>query len=676
MESKIIRSIRQLRDFLILKKSPLFDERFYQSTYPEVSQSHQNPIVHYLRVGWREEKNPSQQFDTSYYLHEYPDVRQAGLNPLVHYIRKGLAEGRLPRQADRRIYPRYPLWVEQFDHLSRKDRHQIQERITRLPAHPPFTLLFFLADFSQKQFQQSLQSLAGQLYAYWEAFILYSPEQEPWLQDKSLQQLLKNEKIWSLRVEDDPAKNYQDALESCSGKMFGFMFPECILSPQALYHFAEELNTHPDTALLYCDEDVIDSNGQRTDPYFKPDWNPELLLHQDYISFFSVFNISLVKDLGMTDTPETSRLAWDTAMRIGEAAADEHILHLPFPLCHRLISPQPAESDPTPGAPSLEFSSIVTAHFKRMNIAAEVTPDPASAYRIRYPRPHPEPLVSIIIPTRDNHQLLSRCLESIDRRTSYENYEIYIVNNQSSQHETLELFTTLKARPHIELLDYPHPFNFSAINNFAAQSARGEVLLFLNDDVEVLTDGWLTELSSQALRPGIGAVGAMLYYPNDTIQHAGVVLGLNGIAGHIYQGEPRGYRGVRNRAVLPQNITALTAACLAVEKDKFLEVSGFNESDLPIAFNDIDLCIRLMKAGYRNLWTPHVELFHHESVSRGPDDTPEKQARFTAEMAYMRETHGPLLLRDPAYNPNLALVDYNFRLAFPPRIRKPWQTDE
>jgi GT2 family glycosyltransferase len=266
--------------------------------------------------------------------------------------------------------------------------------------------------------------------------------------------------------------------------------------------------------------------------------------------------------------------------------------------------------------------------------------------------------------------MLRTCVESLLTRTSYKNFEIIIVDNGSDEPATLAYFGELRRRS-VKVLRDNRPFNFSALNNAAARQADGEILAFLNNDLEVINPDWLDEMASQVVRPEIGAVGAMLYYPDDRIQHAGVVLGLGGVAGHAMKCARRGERGYINCLRLIQNYSAVTGACLLVRRNVFEAVHGFNEADLAIAFNDVDFCLRVRAAGYRNLWTPFAEFYHHESASRGPEDTPEKQARFGREIAYMREKWGPLLDLDPAYNPNLTLDHENFNLSWPPRGQLP-----
>jgi len=281
--------------------------------------------------------------------------------------------------------------------------------------------------------------------------------------------------------------------------------------------------------------------------------------------------------------------------------------------------------------------------------------------------------VTIVIPTRDRVDVLRKCVEGLLDRTDYPDFEIVIIDNQSKEPETRAYLDQLTRDLRIRILSYDAPFNFSAINNFAVARATGSLLCLLNNDIEVINHDWLTEMVSHAVRTGIGAVGALLYYPDGRIQHGGVVTGLGGVAAHIPTGLHRGDLGYLGRAALAQNLSAVTAACLVMPKAVFEEVGGFNEKDLAVTFNDVDLCLRIREAGYRIVWTPYAELYHHESASRGSDIDPDNAARSKAETAYMlrRWNHG--LDHDPYYNPNLRLDGPAFDLAFPPRVEKPWR---
>ncbi len=300
-------------------------------------------------------------------------------------------------------------------------------------------------------------------------------------------------------------------------------------------------------------------------------------------------------------------------------------------------------------------------YFEDSGITVEDGPAPG-LYRIKHPLPEHPPLVSIIIPTRDQVEILKKCVESIRQNTEYENWEMLIVDNQSVESETHIYLDQIQDDPRIKVIHYEKTFNYSALNNFAVQYAQGEVLALLNNDVEVISKGWLTEMVSHAIRLEIGAVGAKLLYSNGTVQHAGVILGLGGVAGHAHRYLKGDEHGYCHRAVVTQNLSAVTGACMVVRKSCYREVGGLNESDLAVAFNDIDFCLKLVTAGYRNVFTPFALLYHHESISRGADDTPEKHARFTHEFEYMKKIWGAILQKDLAYNPNLTLEFETFAL--------------
>jgi GT2 family glycosyltransferase len=277
------------------------------------------------------------------------------------------------------------------------------------------------------------------------------------------------------------------------------------------------------------------------------------------------------------------------------------------------------------------------------------------------------------VPTRDRADLLRRCLAGLLESTDYPALEIVVVDNQTTDPTALALLDRLAATPRVRVVQYDFPFSFSAINNYAVTLCGGEILCFLNNDIEVISAEWLREMVRHAARSSIGAVGAKLLYPNDTIQHAGIFLGVHGVAGHPHRYLPVEDPGYAGRAVVGQDVSAVTGACLMLRRRVFEELGGYNDRDLPIAFNDVDLCLRLLKAGYRNYWTPYALLRHHESATRGSENTPEKQERFQKELSYMKRVWGQELLHDRAYSPNLTLSSEDLGFAFPPRVRRPWE---
>jgi GT2 family glycosyltransferase len=280
--------------------------------------------------------------------------------------------------------------------------------------------------------------------------------------------------------------------------------------------------------------------------------------------------------------------------------------------------------------------------------------------------------VSLIIPTRDGYHILKQCIDSILEKTTYPHYEIIIVDNQSEDPQTLAYFATLTENEKIRRVLYNHPFNFSRINNYAVREAKGNIIGLINNDIEVISADWLDEMVSQALRPEIGAVGARLLYDDKRLQHGGIITGIAGTAGHSHKGSLPPHRGYFGKTGLVQNISAVTAACLIIRKELYDQVGGLEEENLAIAFNDVDFCLRVSAAGYRNLWTPYAELYHHESLSRGYEDTPEKIARFEKEAAFLKKRWGERLLNDPYYSPNLTLANESFAFASPPRSLAPW----
>jgi GT2 family glycosyltransferase len=288
----------------------------------------------------------------------------------------------------------------------------------------------------------------------------------------------------------------------------------------------------------------------------------------------------------------------------------------------------------------------------------------ANTYRARWPIPDPAPLVSLVIPTRDRRVLTETCVRSILEKTTYSPYEILIIDNGSVEPDSLEFFRQIQQEDsRVRVIRYDAPFNYSAINNHAVTHCRGTVLGLVNNDIEVIDPGWLTEMASHVLRPDIGCVGAKLYYSNDTIQHAGVIVGLGGVAGHSHKHYDRHSAGYFHRLVLIQNLSAVTAACLLVRREVFEAVGGLDAEALTIAFNDVDFCLKVQAKGFRNLWTPYAELYHHESVSRGTEDNPEKQRRFQNEIDTMKQRWKTDRLYDPFYSPNLTrdAEDFSYR---------------
>lgn len=456
------------------------------------------------------------------------------------------------------------------------------------------------------------------------------------------------------------------ALSLAKGEYVALLDHDDTLAPHALQRVVEAIAQNPGAQLLYSDEDKIDECGERFDPHFKAGWNPDLLLSQNYICHLTILKAALVRQVGGFRLGVEGSQDHDLLLRCMPYLEADTVVHIPEILYHwRAVSGSTAlQGDAKNYATSAGLQAIGD-YLDSQGLAARAEPGAApNTYRVRWAIPEPTPLVSLLVPTRDGFDILKPCVEAILSHTDYPNFELLILDNQSRCEATLEFLQQVSATDtRVSIHRWDHPFNYSAINNFGAGLAKGEIIGLVNNDIEPINSDWLTEMVGQALRPEVGCVGAKLYYPNDTIQHGGVILGIGGVAGHSHKYFSRNEYGYFSRLHLVQNLSAVTAACLLLRKSLFEEVGGLDEENLAVAFNDVDLCLKVREAGYRNLWTPYAELYHHESVSRGADNTMAKRKRAQREAEYMRRRWGDLLDNDPAYNPNLTLVHEDFSLA-------------
>lgn len=515
-----------------------------------------------------------------------------------------------------------------------------------------------------------LDSVLVQGYAHWELCIADDASTKPGVRELLAEYAGKDARI---KVHYRAANGHivaasNSALELATGDFVVLLDHDDELAPHALFAVAKALQQRPSAQLLYSDEDKLDTEGKRCSPYFKPDYAPDLLYSQNYFSHLGVYRRELVQAVGGFRTGYEGSQDYDLVLRCVARVADPRdIVHIPEILYHwRIVEGSTAGGHDQKSYASEAGRKALQDYFDQAGHPVTVSVRAPGIYRHSWAMPDPAPLVSLIVPTRDGYQVLKTCIDSILAKTSYRSYEILIVDNQSTCPDTLAYMAGLEAAGKVRVLRYDRPFNYSAINNFAAAHARGSILGLINNDVEVISPDWLSEMVSHAARGDIGCVGAKLYYPNDTVQHGGVVCGLGGIANHSHRHFAKDSPGYFGRLWVIHNLSAVTAAVLLVRKTVFDEVGGLDEAGLPVAFNDVDLCLKVAKAGYRNLWTPFAELYHHESVSRGSDETPEKRARFLGECAVMYARWEKELASDPYYNPNLTRhrEDFSLRTAF------------
>ena len=444
------------------------------------------------------------------------------------------------------------------------------------------------------------------------------------------------------------------------GEFVALMDNDDVLEKDALYRVVEVLNQNKKLDLIYTDEDKLDKNGTRCYPHFKPDWSPETLMSLNYICHLVVIRTKLVREVGGFKVGLEGAQDHDLLLKVTEKT--DQIYHIPEVLYHwRMIPGSTALDLENKDYASDKGKMAIEAALKRRGMKGKVEKDAISTYyRVVYELDK-EPKVSIIIPTKDLAEVTEACLKSIYTKTTYRNFEVIVANNRSEEEKTFKLFERYKKKyQNFRVVDADMEFNYSKINNLAVKKAKGKVIVLLNNDTEIITPKWLEMMVGYAVQPGIGAVGAKLLYPDNTVQHVGVVLGMGGVAGHSHLGEKRDDPGMYGRTRVPYDCGAVTAACLCVEKKKFEEVGGLEEG-LKVAFNDIDFNIKLLEKGYRNVILPMVELYHYESKSRGTDLAPGKKERFQAEVEFMQKKWGDKLLMDKYYNSNYSL-DGSFML--------------
>ena len=560
--------------------------------------------------------------------------------------------------------PSYQKWIRH--HLP--DRNELEkQKKTSFGYRPKISFVVPLYKTPEKYLRRLTESFQEQTYSNWElCFSDGSGAQSP------LTELLKELTAKDNRIKyvshEEPlqiSENTNSAIEIATGDFIAFADHDDELTPNALFECVKAINEKPQTLVIYTDEDKMSMDGHKFfQPHFKPDYNPDLLCTVNYICHLFVVSRKVIEKVGGLRSEFDGAQDYDFVLRCVEAVKDEEICHIPKILYHWRCHEDSTAENPESKLYAFEAGRrAVQAHYERTGIHAEVFKgEYLGLYRTKFIRDH-DPLISIIIPNKDHIDDLKRCMESIEQKSTYKNYEYIIVENNSTDSATFDYYKKLEAEnPKVRMVYWDGVFNYSAINNYGASFAKGEYLLLLNNDTEIINPDCLEELLGYCMRKDVGAVGARLYYEDDTIQHAGVVIGFGGIAGHCFVQQKRGTTGYCHRIICAQDYSAVTAACMMVKKSAFDAVGGLSE-ELAVAFNDIDFCMKLRKAEYLIVYNPYAELYHYESKSRGLEDTPEKVARFNKEIATFEKKWPEILENgDPYYNPNLTLKSQDFSL--------------
>ncbi|EHR4813991.1 glycosyltransferase family 2 protein [Enterococcus faecalis] len=577
-------------------------------------------------------------------------------NGISHTIQRAKIE-KLRNQAS------YPNWLARNEVL---DIEAMTQEIATFHYQPKISIAMPVYNVEEKWLRLCIDSILNQVYTNWELCMADDASTDPNVKKilTEYQQLDERIRVVFREQNGHISEATNSALAIATGEFVALLDNDDELAINAFYEVVKVLNENPELDLIYSDEDKIDMDGNRSDPAFKPDWSPDLLLGTNYISHLGVYRRSVLEEIGGFRKGYEGSQDYDLVLRFTEKTTKERIKHIPKVLYYWRMLPTSTAVDQ--GSKGYAFEAGLRAvqdALVRRGINGHATHGAANGLYDVYYDIESEKLVSIIIPTKNGYKDVQRCVSSIIEKTTYQNYEIIMADNGSTDPKMHELYAEfeqqLPGRFFVESIDIP--FNFSTINNRAAKKAHGEYLLFLNNDTEVITENWLTLMVSFAQQERIGCVGAKLLYPNNTVQHAGVILGLGGVAGHGHYGYPHGDLGYFGRLAINVNYSAVTAACLLMKKADFDAVGGFEEA-FTVAFNDVDLCLKVQSLGRDNVWLHEAELYHFESQTRGYDDKGKKKKRFEQEKVMMEEKWGPLIENDPFYNPNLTRDIPNFSL--------------
>ncbi len=554
----------------------------------------------------------------------------------------------------------YAKWRE-GDFLTDKERQDQKKRKWKQPVK--ISVLVPAYRTPESYLRQMIESVQAQTYENWELCIADGSGKEESLEKIVSQYAAKDSRIryQLLDKNEGISGNTNAAIRMASGEYLAFFDHDDLLAEDALYEAARAIEEQK-AELIYTDEDKVRADlSEYFQPHFKPDYNQDLLCANNYICHLVVVKKELADRVGGLRKEFDGAQDHDFLLRITERT--DRIVHIPKVLYHWRIHKASTADNPASKLYAYQAGQkAISEHLKRLGLEAEVSQTKDFGfYRVSYPV-QGTPLVSIVIPNKDEKDTLKACLESIKEKTTYPSYEIVIVENNSQTSEIFEYYKEIDGKDGIRVVTWKEPFNYSKINNFGFQYAKGDYVICLNNDITVITPSWIEEMLGYCQRPGTGIVGVRLYFPDDTIQHAGIIVGMGGCAGSLFVGMNRKRTGYMHKAALVQDLSAVTAACMMVKREAFEAAGGFEES-LAVAFNDVDFCLKVRRAGYLVVYNPYAELYHYESKTRGLEDSPEKQRRFQSEIEYMRCHWLDILKRgDPYYNRNFSLKDCNYSI--------------
>jgi GT2 family glycosyltransferase len=597
-------------------------------------------------------------------------LRQDGLRATVRHAR--LATSPPPH-----LHRDYQAWLRRYESLAAEERQRLEAMVLGESDPPLISIVVPTFNSDPAQLRRAVASVRDQIYPRWELCLVDDRSTDGTARVARELASLDDRITFSERTTNGGiAEATNTALATATGDYVAFLDHDDELAAAALLFVAASITQDPGLDVLYSDEDKIDAAGERYEPYFKPDFNPELLLAQNYFNHLTVVRRALLTQLEGLRTDLDGAQDHDLVLRAVEATTPDRIAHIPRVLYHWRHGPRPTNFARR-YARRTEGNSlrVVQEHLDRVGEGATATAEPrtpgwpetAAWARVTWPVPEPAPWVTAIVPTRDGLPLLRTCLRGLLEETDYPHLRVLVVDNGSTDPDTLQFLDQLRAGDRTDVLAAPGPFNYAALNNAAVRATSTPLLLLLNNDVEVVHPNWLAEMVALASRDGVGAVGAKLLYSDATVQHAGVVLGIGDVAGHAMKYRPAGDTGYFGRLVLTQEVSAVTGACLLTHANLWHAVGGLDEEHLAVAFNDVDYCLRIRAARRRVVWAANAELRHLESRTRGPEDGA-RRARYEREAAWMQRRWAWELRHDPFYNPNLSVEREDHGLAYPPRV--------
>lgn len=531
------------------------------------------------------------------------------------------------------------------------------EEISELLYNPRISILIPVYNVNPKYLRQCVDSVLNQSYDNIELCIVDDASSN--LETLELLRVIELEQNRNVKIKYRQENGHicratNDCLSLATGDYIGLLDNDDLLDKNACLEVVKVLNNNKAIDFIYTDEDKIDDEGRFQSPHFKPDYSPDTLRSLNYISHFTVIRKSIVNKVGGFRVGFEGSQDYDLYLRVLEETNNIH--HISKVLYHwRIIEGSTSQNIESKSYAIHKGKLVIEDHLSRTGKRATVHVDPVSRYYFVEYLVDPEPLVSIIIPTKDNYEILEQCLESIYNKSVYRNFEVLVINNNSSQVKTFQVFSKFSKKfSNFKIIDLNMEFNYSKLNNLAVRQSNGEYILLLNNDTKVISENWLNYMVGYAMQKHIGAVGTKLLYADDTVQHCGIVLGIGGVGSHVFLNTPRVETGLFGRLSVPYNYTAVTGACLLVSRSNFDLVGGLDEN-LMVAYNDVDFCIKLTEKGFKNIVLPNALLYHLESKSRGYDNTIEKFTRFKRESMYMYEKWRNLIENDPMYNSNYSL---------------------